>query len=522
MTRKKKILMRNPEATKLKLIAGTGAIVKEKGFGALTSSAVTRYIGRDRTAVNKNFGSLAGLQRAYINQKDYWGNFFAQFVPKGGGEEQIRLLFLELMQENFRFFWDDAEMQRLIHWQMGEKNALMRSISDERELAGDKLLKLTDGFFAGTGTSFRMVMAILLYGTYGMVLHARSNGSTVCGVDINKEQDWQMMHRTITQILNWAWEAGLYGEDGMAGGLQKNRKKIKSNMNYAFEVLDGLSEEIAVARLAGKRTEQAEADTRIVEEVKRLKRLVKSHLISLQNVTQITTYLQVNLHTLVGICDRLYLPEREHNPEAVLVLELLESVRGNMSGYIPANLAVPALLMQREVPVFAQRWALLSGRFKDAGVADELIVLAGIPFERFMKGGMVWSCYRYLRMYARELELLAKGLLNNETLRQALVSLGFNSVRFTAYYAGLIGKELSLLDEAAVTAQLRVLGRHRAEIGRLKPHQELKYNRYRQPVREELLDWLSAEQDKLFSEEEQRLSVIELMDEIRQWLKMQY
>lgn len=200
--------IRDADATKRMLLEAVGEISKEYGFGAVTAGKIASWTGKSTSTVQKSFGNMMGLKKAYIARKDYWAAFFEYFVPADHSEEQLKSLFVELMQENLKSFWGDEEVQKLIHWQMGAKCKLMRSASEARELAGNELLKLTDSFFAGTETSFRMVVAILLYGTYGMVMHAKNNKSTVCGVDINNDRERQVMHKTIEQVIGWAWGVG--------------------------------------------------------------------------------------------------------------------------------------------------------------------------------------------------------------------------------------------------------------------------------------------------------------------------
>jgi hypothetical protein len=148
------------------------------------------------------------LEKAYIAEKDYWPPFFERFkLEEGADEKTVRQLFTELMQENYHFFKNNKEMQMIIHWQISEENPLMRSISEAREREGDKLLKLTDPLFRDTDVDFKAVIALLLGGIYYIVLHANTNKSKVCGIDINLEKDSEALKRTIGQIIGWAFKA---------------------------------------------------------------------------------------------------------------------------------------------------------------------------------------------------------------------------------------------------------------------------------------------------------------------------
>jgi hypothetical protein len=82
----------------------------------------------------------------------------------------------------------------------------LRSISENREAEGAKVFKFVEPYFIRSGVNFKAVIALLLGGSYYMALHAASNKSTVCGIDLNWEHDMDEVLRTISQIISWAWE----------------------------------------------------------------------------------------------------------------------------------------------------------------------------------------------------------------------------------------------------------------------------------------------------------------------------
>jgi AcrR family transcriptional regulator len=208
VTRKKQHKVRDADQTKRRLIDAIGEILKTTGHTGLKVNAIARHLGRDKNLVRYYFDSLANLQKAYIREKDYWPPFFERFQLEAGADrEQVERLFTELMQENFRFFETNPEMQKIILWQISEENPLMRSISEAREREGDKLLALTDPAFRGTDINFKAVVALLLGGIYYIVLHAHTNKSKVCGIDINVEKDNEALWQTIGQIISWAFSA---------------------------------------------------------------------------------------------------------------------------------------------------------------------------------------------------------------------------------------------------------------------------------------------------------------------------
>lgn len=208
VTKKKQHKIRDPDQTRKRLIEAVGEILEETGYTGLKVNAIARHLGRDKNLVRYYFDSLANLKKAYILEKDYWPPFFERFqLDKPPDRENVKTLFTELMQENYLFFKDNREMQRIIHWQISESNQLLRAISDSREENGDRLLALTDEYFKGTDINFRDVIALLLGGIYYIVLHAGTNGSRVSGIDINNEAESESLWKTIGQVIEWAFQA---------------------------------------------------------------------------------------------------------------------------------------------------------------------------------------------------------------------------------------------------------------------------------------------------------------------------
>jgi AcrR family transcriptional regulator len=206
-TPKRKHKIRDYEATRRKLLETVGDILRDTGYAGLKTNNIARRAGKDKSLIRYYFQSLANLQKSYIKENDYWLNFFEDFrIPENPGRQELEALFVDLMKANFGFFRDNIEMQKIILWQISESNPLMRSVSDSREREGGKLLEMTDAFFRDSGTNFRALVALILGGTYYLVLHAETNKSTVCGIDINLEKDREAILTCIEQLLRLAWQ----------------------------------------------------------------------------------------------------------------------------------------------------------------------------------------------------------------------------------------------------------------------------------------------------------------------------
>jgi len=207
-TPRKKYKIRDGERTYRELLGAIGELLLTHGYTGLKVNKVARHTGKDKSTIRYHFGSLNDLVKAYVREKDHWTPFFERFRPEDINDKAgVQKLFTELMQENFRSFLVNPEMQKLILWQISEDNPLMRSISDNREAQGAELLAKASPYFVPAGISFKAVTGLLLGGIYYFVLHASANKSTVCGIDVNQASDRETVLKTIGQIIEWAFAA---------------------------------------------------------------------------------------------------------------------------------------------------------------------------------------------------------------------------------------------------------------------------------------------------------------------------
>ena len=202
---------KNRDETMQKLIDAVGEILKEKGYAGLGMNRIALRAGVSKELIYRYYEGVNNLVKIYIHSKDYWLPLFDKIqLHPSSGKDEVLDLFTTLFQEQFKFFYQEPEMQKFILWQISEVNPLMRSISEKREMEGAKLLALTEEHFRDSGINFKVVSALLLGGIYYVVLHASANKSTVAGIDANLERDRNEILKTIEQILVWAWQAAAH------------------------------------------------------------------------------------------------------------------------------------------------------------------------------------------------------------------------------------------------------------------------------------------------------------------------
>src|SRR6201996_9822555 len=199
---------RNPDDKKSKLIEAVGETLRNQGYENLSLNKIAARAGVSKPMVYEYFGSLNGLLKAYIAGKDSWVPYLESLVlPEHPTAEDLKNCFVKMLQDQFLFFHQNKEMRRLVHWQIKGYNPLMRATCEAREREGARLLKLTDDHFRGSGISLKAVLAMIVGGVYYNVLHDSAGLGTMAGIDLKNEKDFEVVLKTIAQIVGWAFAA---------------------------------------------------------------------------------------------------------------------------------------------------------------------------------------------------------------------------------------------------------------------------------------------------------------------------
>lgn len=195
--------IRDKERTKRRLIATVGKVLQKYTYSGLTITNIAKESGLNPKLIYLYFDNLDGLIEAYILEKDFWSGKLrtqiAEFVenPKPINAEETN----DLFQLQFDSFLKDKSMQRIIHWEMGVKNKLLRKIAEDREEVGKNAVDLIAAQFEGTDVDIQATLAIVLGGIYYLTLHAKNNGSTVGGIDINEDQGRERIEKVIQKMI---------------------------------------------------------------------------------------------------------------------------------------------------------------------------------------------------------------------------------------------------------------------------------------------------------------------------------
>ncbi|MBD1432662.1 TetR/AcrR family transcriptional regulator [Sphingobacterium sp. DN00404] len=195
--------IRDKERTKRRLIATVGKVLQKYTYAGLTITNIAKESGLNPKLIYLYFGNLDGLIEEYILEKDFWaGKLKTQITELVESSKSLRAKDAnDLFQLQFDSFLKDKSMQRIIHWEMGVKNKLLRKIADEREEVGKNALDLISTQFKNTDVDIQATLAIILGGIYYLTLHAKNNGSTVGGIDINEDEGRERIEKTMERLI---------------------------------------------------------------------------------------------------------------------------------------------------------------------------------------------------------------------------------------------------------------------------------------------------------------------------------
>lgn len=200
--------LRDKARTMARMVASVGKVIQKKGYHGLTAPNIALAAGVNKQLVWTYFGGIDNLVEEYISQRDFW---------KSGAKSLIQEIFSNaenagvketnnILQAHLEIIMKDKIWQKIIHWELGENKKMLKDLAEKREETGEMLLNLIDPYFENTDVNIRARLALLIGGIYYLSLHAKSNGSTVCGIDVNEKEGRLAIEKGIKDIVFESFE----------------------------------------------------------------------------------------------------------------------------------------------------------------------------------------------------------------------------------------------------------------------------------------------------------------------------
>lgn len=209
-TRKKEVSgpLRDKKRTVKKLKEAVGQVLLKKGYRGLTATNIAEEAGVDPRLISTYFNGLDQLKEDYIMEQDFWNMADKKMItqmllkPESIGRKEIVALLcgqLERMAE-------DRELQNIILWELAEENETLRKLADKREEIGEQLFGIIEPEFKEKGVDIRAKLALQIAGIYYLVLHATTNGSLFCGLDLNTAEGLSRLSKALDDNINAIYE----------------------------------------------------------------------------------------------------------------------------------------------------------------------------------------------------------------------------------------------------------------------------------------------------------------------------
>ena len=184
-----------------KIINAVGKVLKKHGYPGLTIANIAAEAKVDRKLIYTYFDSLDSLIEQYIEKRDYWKTKAKSTISTLLNQESINHEEMHsLLFGQFNSVFKDEILQRIIQWELSEDKEILRKLADSREEIGEELIQKYSKH-QNPEVDTRAILALQTAGLYYLAMHARTNGSTFCGLDLNKEEDQKRISNTLDDIL---------------------------------------------------------------------------------------------------------------------------------------------------------------------------------------------------------------------------------------------------------------------------------------------------------------------------------
>ncbi|MCH5597340.1 TetR/AcrR family transcriptional regulator [Niabella ginsengisoli] len=196
------------ERTKGKLITAVGKILVKEGYKNIRINKIETVSGVSKKLIYKYFGNLDGLIKAYLNQVDFWKMEEQKLTENEAPvlPDITEAFMAKLLRDDFDYLQKSTEMQKIILWGISEKNKAIKTLSDEREELGEIILNKADEIFEGTNVDYRPTVAIFVAAIYYTILHAKSNRSTMCGIDVTTQEGRDRIFKALERLLGLTYK----------------------------------------------------------------------------------------------------------------------------------------------------------------------------------------------------------------------------------------------------------------------------------------------------------------------------
>lgn len=200
--------IREKARTMKNLEDAVGSILVREGYAGLSGVKIAKEAGVAHSLIYIYFGSVSNLVESYIKKTDFWtpetNPQLQNILNKESELDRDGLI--RLLQNQFATVLHKRELQRILQWEISQKNDVLTKISQEREDFGEHLFQYLETDFRDSFLDLRAILSILISGLYYLSLHAVNNGTTFCGIDINEPEGKSRIDAALKQMINLCYD----------------------------------------------------------------------------------------------------------------------------------------------------------------------------------------------------------------------------------------------------------------------------------------------------------------------------
>lgn len=195
--------VREKARTMNKIVNAVGKVLKKHGYPGLSIANIATEAKVDRKLIYTYFENLDNLVETFIQKRDYWKTKAKTTITTLLNQDVISQNEMQnLLIGQFDTVMKDEILQRILQWELSEDKDILRKLANSREEIGEQLIQRYEKSFIESNVDIRAVLALQTAGLYYLALHAQTNGSTFCGLDLNLGVDRERIINALKMILN--------------------------------------------------------------------------------------------------------------------------------------------------------------------------------------------------------------------------------------------------------------------------------------------------------------------------------
>lgn len=171
-------------------------LIAEQGFSNLTMKTIYRKANIEHAVFYKRYNDLNDFLEKFVRNFDYWLNDSMKFDPKKDPTDNLEIILSSLVDSML----NSPCMQKLLIWEMSEKNYITERTSQSRDLNCNQFIRFFIDEYKDHDVDYRYTCSLIIGGIYYLVIHR--NMGTINFIDFSKKESIEGLKKTIRIIVS--------------------------------------------------------------------------------------------------------------------------------------------------------------------------------------------------------------------------------------------------------------------------------------------------------------------------------